>query len=194
MFGLLKRIFRPNRGMVPRTRGWPRFPANAGEAYAVRQRWDRLNGRYYFAADVTLSTGETIRDVTFDSDRNVAVYVRGGDVELSPELLGASIVRCRIIATPGRDRRPRVPCPACGELLFLDTFMRSCTRHETPPDSATFTCARCSTSHEVRFEDEQISFDSIPAPDAPHLTSTLVAEIPGLGRHVEEALYKDPSR
>gem|GEM_PF-4403834 len=60
------------------------MPADAAEAERVYRRWDSLNGRYYFIADVALTDGSLLRDVVFDSDTNVAVQV-------NPEVYGATI-------------------------------------------------------------------------------------------------------
>ena len=80
----------------------PRFPNSAEEAALVYEQWDRLNGRYYFMADVVLENGERLL-VTFDSDSNIAVQV--GGLPVAARFYLAVIRQCRV-----RDRntaRPR---------------------------------------------------------------------------------------
>jgi hypothetical protein len=63
------------RRWLPLRSEHPRFPKCAIEYWAVCAHWDHLNGRYYFVGDVVLSTGQTVREVTFDRDTNVAVEI-----------------------------------------------------------------------------------------------------------------------
>ena len=71
----------------------PRFPSSAEEAVIVYERWHRLNGRYYFIADVVLENGEKL-SVTFDSDTNIAVQV--GGLPVAARLYLAAIRECRV--------------------------------------------------------------------------------------------------
>jgi len=45
--------------------GVPRLPAHEIEAERVHRRWDSLNGRYYFTADLVLEDGTLLWDVLF---------------------------------------------------------------------------------------------------------------------------------
>lgn len=69
----------------------PRLPMDAWEAERVFQRWDSLNGRYYFRADVVLRDGSLRRDVLFDGDANIAVECDRRWVYLQPELFGREL-------------------------------------------------------------------------------------------------------
>ena len=80
-----------------------RFPNSVEEAYLVYDRWDRLNGRYYFRAQVILQTGETLL-VTFDSDTNIAVEVTG--LRVPERLFSATIIGCHV-----RERSPYRAAP-----------------------------------------------------------------------------------
>ena len=66
----------------------PRFPTSSEEADVVYKRWDRLNGRYYYIADVLLESGEALV-VTFDGDTNIAVEI--GGLPVPSELFATAI-------------------------------------------------------------------------------------------------------
>lgn len=75
----------------------PRFPTSQDESDAVWKRWDRLNGRYYYVADVILKNGRIIREVTFDKDTNIAVEIVGSRVPR--DLFDAEVRECIIPST-----------------------------------------------------------------------------------------------
>jgi hypothetical protein len=70
----------------------PRLPSDALKAGRVFRRWDGLNGRYYFEADVVLDDGTLLREMTFDGDTNIAVSFGGRWDYLPPSLFGRQIV------------------------------------------------------------------------------------------------------
>lgn len=73
MLSFLNRLL--NR-LHPVPRRWfaaPRMPESFAEAEQVFRRWDSLNGRSYFLADVLLEGGRVLIDVTFDGDTRIAV-------------------------------------------------------------------------------------------------------------------------
>lgn len=49
------------------------MPESPAEAEQVFRRWDELNGRYYFKADLLLEGGRFLLDVVFDGDSRIAV-------------------------------------------------------------------------------------------------------------------------
>jgi hypothetical protein len=67
----------------------------------VYRQWDGLNGRYYFVADVFLDDGSVRRDVTFDSDKNVAVEIARRRVWEVRELMGKQVIQLLRVRRPG---------------------------------------------------------------------------------------------
>ncbi len=80
----------------------PRMPVTDEEARRIVNRWDRLNGRYYYVADVRFADGSVARDVVFDADTNIAVSVQ-------PQLFARPIAAALVTRdfSPG-DRRDSV--------------------------------------------------------------------------------------
>ena len=73
---MLSFINRLLKRLLPVPRGWraqPRMPQSLAEAEQVFRRWDTLNGRYYFVADVLLEGGRFFSGVIFDGDSGIAV-------------------------------------------------------------------------------------------------------------------------
>jgi hypothetical protein len=70
----------------------PQLPRDATEAERVYNRWDSLNGRYYFKADIAVEGGLLLRDVIFDGDTQLAVLVGRRRISLEPGLLGRRVV------------------------------------------------------------------------------------------------------
>lgn len=77
----------------PRGSDAPRMPASQDEADRIHRCWDRLNGRYFFVAEVELDDGRVLPSVTFDSDTNIAVEVGDVAVGLRFDLVGRPIAR-----------------------------------------------------------------------------------------------------
>lgn len=73
----------------------PRLPRDAWEDVRVHDRWDSLNGRYYFVADSALEGGPVLRGVTFDEDTNIAV--RLGTGRIPPGLFGKRLIACLLV-------------------------------------------------------------------------------------------------
>jgi hypothetical protein len=80
----------------------PRMPVSEDEARRVFARWDRLNGRYDYIADVRFADGAHHRNVVFDADTNIAVEINGGPVFLDPTFFARAIAA--VLVT--RDRSP----------------------------------------------------------------------------------------
>jgi hypothetical protein len=85
----LRRHLQPVRSLPAES---PRLPFDALEAERVFRRWDSLNGRYYFKADVRLDDGTLLQDMMFDGDTNIAVEFNRQWLYLQPQLLGRDIV------------------------------------------------------------------------------------------------------
>lgn len=84
----------------------PRMPASMTEAEHAFRRYNGLNGRYYFVADVVLEGGRLLPGVTFDGDSRIAVEYNRRPVHQQPDLIGRATVAYLI----SRDR-------SCGQSL-----------------------------------------------------------------------------
>jgi hypothetical protein len=71
----------------------PRMPNTPEEAEQVYRRWDTLNGRYYFVADIVFVDGTTQKDVIFDGDSNIAVQIDGKKILDQPGFFGQPIIK-----------------------------------------------------------------------------------------------------
>jgi hypothetical protein len=73
MLSFINRLLNRLRPIPRRWFAAPRMPESFAEAEQVFRRWDSLNGRSYFLADVLLEGGRFLTDVTFDGDTRIAV-------------------------------------------------------------------------------------------------------------------------
>lgn len=69
------------------------MPKSKEEAERIYKAWDRLNGRYYFGADIEVAGIGLLRSVIFDSDTGVAVEIDGAPVSQYPSFFGKKITR-----------------------------------------------------------------------------------------------------
>lgn len=91
--GWWKVVARPWLRGRPRASPSPRMPNDQDEADRAWRCWDRLNGRYTFAAAVELESGVRLPKVLFDSDTNIAVEEGGVPLRFRFSLLGRRIAR-----------------------------------------------------------------------------------------------------
>jgi hypothetical protein len=105
---MLSFINRLLKRLLPVPRGWfaqPRMPHSLAEAEQVFRRWDTLNGRYYFMADVLLEGGRFLSGVIFDGDSGIAVRHGRLPVYRQIDLVGRSIAAWLVT----EDRSPGKP-------------------------------------------------------------------------------------
>jgi hypothetical protein len=102
---MLSFINRLLKRLLPVPRGWfaqPRMPQSLAEAEQVFRRWDTLNGRYYFVADILLEGGRFFSGVIFDGDSGIAV--RYGQLPVYRQL--AMVGRGVVVWLVTEDRSP----------------------------------------------------------------------------------------
>lgn len=176
MFRFLRRLLpRP----APRLKGLPRFPGSSAEAAETYARWDRLNGRYYFVADVRLPDGRR-QELTFDSDRNIAV-------DADDTLFGAVIERCRIVKVPGKGEGAAYAVAPCGTILTLDELMAAVSAYLPECDVALMRCPRCGDQSEIQIRPDEIRLGYLYAAGAPHFATVFTTDVPGLLRRATAA-------
>jgi hypothetical protein len=105
---MLSFINRLLKRLLPVPRGWlaqPRMPQSLAEAEQAFRRWDTLNGRYYFVADVLLEGGRFLSGVIFDGDSGIAVWHGRLPVYRQIDLVGRNIAASLVT----EDRSPGKP-------------------------------------------------------------------------------------
>jgi hypothetical protein len=77
------------------------MPANLKQAAEAHRWWDARNGRYFLTADVVLEDGTFLRDVTFDTDLQIAVEVGHRPLAEFPVYFGKRVVNLCTVMEPG---------------------------------------------------------------------------------------------
>jgi hypothetical protein len=112
---------------IPRSPS-PRFPTSESEARKVYRHWDRLNGRYYFVADVALRNGNVLRDVVFDGESNIAValndrlYLEHG---YEAALLGVDVADVLMTTDCASGSLKRLAVDEAARVAFASKYHRS---------------------------------------------------------------------
>ena len=104
MLSFIRRIWKALRPSPGRWFAQPRMPESFAEAEQVFRRWDTLNGRSYFVADVLLEGGRLLTGVIFCGDSRVAVRHGRLPVYRQLNLVGRSVAAWLVTEdrSPGR--------------------------------------------------------------------------------------------
>jgi hypothetical protein len=92
---MIKWLRRTLKSILPKPHPYsaePRMPNTLEEAERVYHKWDILNGRYYFVADIVFTDGTSQKDVVFDGDSNIVVKIDGKKIVEQPSFFGQPII------------------------------------------------------------------------------------------------------